>query len=75
MKTYTEAELVALRDRHESWLMEQKGVTGTSVGLDAGGKIVLRVFTHGITEPTRRAIAERLQGVPLAWEEGEIIPY
>ena len=49
-----ETKLLAVRDQHEAWLMNQSGVTGTSIGLGSGGQPVLRIFTHGITEPTRR---------------------
>lgn len=73
MKKFSERELAALRDRHESWLMSQQGVTGTSIGLDAGGDLVLRIFTVGATPATRSNVAARLPGVPLAWEEGEIV--
>lgn len=69
-----ETKLLAVRDQHEAWLMNQSGVTGTSIGLGSGGQPVLRIFTHGITEPTRREVAKKLPGVPLAWEEGEVVP-
>jgi hypothetical protein len=52
--------------------MSQPGVTGTSVGLK-GNQIVLRVFTHGIQPPIRKLISSQLSGVPLDWEEGEIV--
>ncbi len=73
MKTYTEDALLALRDRHEAWLTAQAGVIGTGVGLDPSGQVVLRIFTKGIKQATRQAIAARLVGVPVAWEEGEVV--
>ena len=75
MKTYSQDELLTLRDRHEAWLMAQDGVTGTGIGLDRGGDVVLRIFTTGISDATRRTIATKLTGVPIAWEEGEVVPY
>ncbi len=75
MKTYKQDELLALRDHHEAWLMKQTGVTGTGIGLGPGGNVVLRIFTSGIQEPTRNAIAVKLQGIPLAWEEGEVVTH
>jgi hypothetical protein len=73
-KTYSQEQLLALRDRHEPWLMAQPGVIGTGIGLDSGGRVVLRIFTHGATPVTRRTIANRLGGVPLGWEEGDVVP-
>lgn len=75
MKTYTEDELLKIRDRHEGWLMEQPGVTGTGIGLGSSGQIVLRIYTHGIAEPTRQAITNKLAGLPVSWEEGEVVAY
>ena len=73
MPTYTEDELRALRDRHEAWLMAQAGVIGTGIGLNPGGQVVLRIFTKGMQQATRQTIATRLAGVPVAWEEGEVV--
>lgn len=75
MKTYSQAEILEARDRHEGWLMAQPGVTGTGVGLGSGGQIVLRIYTHGMAEPTRQAIMKRLTDIPVSWEEGEIVAY
>lgn len=73
MKRYTDHELFALRDRHESWLMSQEGVTGTGIGLGRSGEPVLRIFTAGISPATQKVIVQKLAGVPLAWEEGEVV--
>ncbi len=73
MKTYTEDTLLALRDRHEAWLMAQGGVIGTGIGLGPRGQVVLRIFTKGIKQATRQAIAAKLGDVPVAWEEGEVV--
>ena len=74
MKTYTEEELVSLRNHNEDWLMAQPGVIGTSIGLDANRKLVLRIFTKGIGQTTRQSITNRLVDIPIAWEEGDIVP-
>lgn len=73
MKSYTDDELIALRDRYEQWLMAQRGVIGTGVGVGAGGNLVLRIFTSGVTTQTRRVITQKLPDIPIAWEEGEVI--
>jgi hypothetical protein len=75
MKNYTQEQLLALRDSQEAWLMAQPGITGTGIGLDAGGRLVLRIFTKGISPTTRESIAQQLPSVPLDWEEGDIIAY
>lgn len=73
MKTHTQEELIALRNRNEAWLMAKPGVTGTSIGLDATKQIVLRIYTKGITQATRQAITSKLVDVPIDWEEGDIV--
>ncbi len=73
MKSYTEQELISLRDRNEAWLMAQPGVIGTGIGLDADMKIVLRIFTKEISQTTRQSITSKLMNVPIAWEEGDIV--
>ena len=75
MASYTEERLLAEQRKNEAWLMSQPGVTGTGVGLTADGKVALRIFTHGMTKQGRVAIAARLGDLPIAWEEGEIVPY
>ena len=75
MKNYTQEQLLALRDSQEAWLMAQPGVTGTGIGLDARGQLVLRIFTKGISASTRQSIAGQLPHVPLDWEEGDVIAY
>jgi hypothetical protein len=55
--------------------MAQPGVTGTGIGLDARGQLVLRIFTKGISASTRQSIAKQLPHVPLDWEEGDVIAY
>ena len=54
-------------------LMAQAGVIGTGIGLNPGGQVVLRIFTKGIKQATRQTIATKLAGVPVAWEEGEVV--
>ena len=74
MKKYNESELIALRDQNEQWLMAQPGVTGTGIGLSTGARVVLRIYTSGISPPARVAIATRLGDIPVEWEEGDIVP-
>jgi len=41
--------------------------------LGSQGQVVLRIFTKGMKQATRQAIAAKLGDVPLDWEEGEVI--
>lgn len=75
MSTYSEGDLLALRDRHEGWLMAQPGVIGTGIGLGLHGQVCLRIFTHQIAPETRQSILAKFPDVPIDWEEGEIISY
>ena len=75
MKDYTQEELLAVRDRHEAWLLAQPGVIGTGIGLTEDGRLVIKVFTKGIRHSNREAIAKKLTDVPIAWEEGEVVAY
>jgi|GEM_PF-4625332 len=54
--------------------MAQPGVTGTGVGLGTKGELVLRIYTTGILQTTRDEINKKLAGVPVDWEEGDIVP-
>jgi hypothetical protein len=69
MKSFTQHELLAIRDRHESWLRSQPGVVGTGIGMDKAGKICIKVFTDRISPSTRNAIYEHLSDLPVALEE------
>ncbi len=74
MRSFDQAELLDLRDRHEVWLRSQPGVVGTGVGMDRTGAICLKVFTNRMTHTTRDAIQDRLTGWPVALEEvGEVL--
>lgn len=75
MKRYTQEELLAVRDRHEAWLLAQPGVIGTGIGLTQDGKLALKVFTKGMRQSNREAIGRKLLDVPIAWEEGEVVAY
>jgi hypothetical protein len=50
-------------------LRTQPGVVGTGVGLTESGAIALKVYSDGMPSATRRAILERLEGIPVAIEE------
>jgi hypothetical protein len=69
-----EDQLQDVRDRNENWIMSQPGVTGTGIGLNRG-QVVLKIFSHGAPAETRQAVAKRLVGVPIAWEDGDVIAY
>ena len=50
---------------NEAWLLSRAGVVGVGVGLDAKGDPRVEVLTDGMTPEVRRAVEERLDGVPL----------
>jgi len=66
---YTEENLMDVRDQNESWLNAQPGLSGTGIGLDAGGRVCLKIFTSHMPPATRNQIAARLGGVPVDFEE------
>ena len=73
MKSYTQAELLALRDQHEKTLQALPGVVGTGVGLDGTGGICLKVFTNHASPETKETIRQLVGDAPLKVEEsGEI---
>jgi hypothetical protein len=73
MTDATQQELLAIRDAHEPWLKGLPGVVGTGIGLDASGRISLKIYSNQISAATRDAISARLPDVPVAIEEtGEI---
>lgn len=70
---FDEDRLMAVRDQWEAWLNQQRGLTGTGIGLDRGGNVCLKIFTNHMSPETRSLIAGRLAGVPLDFDEtGEI---
>ncbi len=76
MKTYSQEDLEQLRDRKEGWL-RALGVEGTSVGLDRGGNVCLRLWCAQLTPELKQAVLadEELSGAPIDFEEGtDIIP-
>src|SRR5262245_31349321 len=60
MGTFTEAELLRLRDQHEAWLRSQPGVVGTGIGLADAGDVALKVYSDRMPPETRSAILTRL---------------
>jgi hypothetical protein len=71
MKTPSQEDLESLRDRKEEWLTKL-GVEATSIGLDRGGNVCLRLWCPKVTPELRRSILEddELSQVPLDFEEG-----
>lgn len=75
MAKFTEKRLQAERDRHESWLQQQPGFQGSGVGLNAAGKVSIKVYTSGMPPDVQESIRQKLNEVPVAFEEtGEILP-
>lgn len=66
---YDEQQLVQERNRHESWLKQQQGVSGTGIGLDASGQTCIKVFTDHISPDTKNAIVSHLRNLPVEFEE------
>lgn len=66
---FSEAELVAQRNKHHEWLRGQPGLTGTGIGLDRNGQMCIKIYTDHMPPETREAISETLAGVPLEFEE------
>jgi hypothetical protein len=69
-------QAMAVQNRYTAQLMSQKGVIGTSTGLDDDGNVVIRVYTSGANEPR---IPAMLEGIPVqtvlsgpihAWRDG-----
>jgi hypothetical protein len=71
MKEYTEAELLQIKDRDETWLKALKGVVGHGVGADLrqGGRKSLKVFVNQVFPETQAALDQRYgQDVPVTIE-------
>lgn len=69
MANCTEAELLKIRDLHESWLRAQPGVVGTGIGVTGAAEISLKVYSDHMSSATKSAILKRLDGIPVAIEE------
>lgn len=71
--SFTQAQVAAEKSRHEAWIAEQEGVTGTGIGLDPGGQPCIKVYTNRMPAATRDSIRSRLGGIPVDFEEtGEL---
>ncbi len=66
---YDEAQLLAEREKHESWLNQQQGLAGSGIGINRDGQICIKIYTDHMPEETKRAIASVLAGVPFEFEE------
>lgn len=71
----TRDQIFAARNQHEDWLMSLPGVTGTSVGIDMKtDEVSLVIYNDGKTsQEIRRQVSEKLDGIPIAWEDGDIL--
>jgi len=56
-------KVMNIQDQHTPKLMDQKGVVGTSTGIDNDGNLVIRVYTNGVDKPV---VPEKLGGVKVA---------
>lgn len=71
--SYTEAQLIAERDKHETWLAQQDGMSGAGIGLSQGGELCIKIFTNQMSTSTKDSILARLTGLPIEFEEtGEL---
>lgn len=66
---YSEAELLAVKQKHGGWLAEQSGVTGVGIGVDQSGQMCLKIYTAGMSSETKQAIAANLDDIPFEFEE------
>ena len=66
MSTDKLAPVMAIQDKHTDELLQVNGVVGTGTGVDANGKLVVKVFTSraGVAN-----IPASLEGVPVEVEE------
>ena len=67
--SYTEAQLVMERDKHEAWLNQQEGITGTGIGIAQGGQLCIKIYTNHMSATTKHAICDRLTALPIEFEE------
>lgn len=73
---YTEMQLAVERDKHEAWLNQQDGMTGTGIGIAQGGQLCIKIYTNHMSAATKRAICNRLAELPIEFEEtGEFQPF
>jgi len=66
---YTEAQLVMERNKHEAWLNQQEGLTGTGIGIAQGGQLCIKIYTNHMPATTKRVICDRLTALPIEFEE------
>lgn len=62
-------QLIAVRDQHEDWLIQQAGVTGTAIGEDADGRLSIKILTNQVRASERERIRAKLGGTPVCFEE------
>ncbi|MEQ8785005.1 MAG: hypothetical protein RIC55_01845 [Pirellulaceae bacterium] len=56
-------------DHHGDWILQQPGVAGCDNSNDEQGNPCLRVFTDGISDATKNDIKQRVQPIPVRFEE------
>jgi len=64
---WTQKQLSDVIEWNEAWLLSRTGVVGVGLGRDASGNPRLEVLTDGVTPDVRRAVEQRLDGVPLVF--------
>ncbi len=69
MGSFTQQQLLKIRDQHEGWLRSQPGFVGSGVGLHPSGELCLKIFSDHMPPAVRNEILKRLDGAPVAIEE------
>ncbi len=64
-----EDQLLAARDKHETWLNQQPGVSATGIGMNSGGQTCVKIFTNHMPPDVKTAISQRFGSTPVDFEE------
>lgn len=76
MNEYSQTQLLEILDEKQEWLHTIPGVTQSAIGLNAAGKVCVRIFVDQISEADKQKIVEAISEAPISWEEGmEMRPY
>jgi len=73
-REFTQEQLRSERDKHKSWLSQEPGVMGTSIGIGRDGKACIRVLSNRIPAARQNEILQRFGSAPVEIvETGEIV--
>jgi hypothetical protein len=64
---WTQKQLSDVIEWNEAWLLSRAGVTGVGVTHDASGNPQVEIATDSVTPDVRRAVEQRLDGVPVVF--------